>query len=50
MFIIIEHEGEDVKGIMSGYTSEFMEFDTGEEANTFAETHTTFDYTVVEII
>ena len=50
MFIIIEHEGEDVKGIMSGYLSEFMEFDTQEEANTFAEGHCSFDWTIVEIM
>ncbi len=50
MFIIIEHEGDDVKGIMSGYTSEFMEFETREEANTFAESHSVFDYTIVEIM
>lgn len=50
MFLIIEHDGEDVKGIMSGYLSEFMEFEKREEAEQFAETHTTFDWTVVEIL
>ena len=50
MFIIIEHEGEDVIGIVEGYTSEFMEFKKREEANIFAEKHCTFDWTIVEIV
>jgi len=50
MFIIIEHEGDRVEGILPGYTSEFMEFDKEEEANVFAEKHCEFDWTIVEII
>ena len=49
MYLILEHNGDYVMGLMLDINGDYQKFDTAEQTEKYAETECAFDYKIIKI-